>query len=449
MATIRLIPSTYAVSSTSYLSVSNANNMYTNTDSTTYATITNTYSSTSSRYLYLRGFNFDDIPSAAVINSFTVKIKGYESGLTTSNSYAPRLANGTSVISNTTASSNFTTSASTITIPTGALTWENIVDYGSNFTVMVYVRRNSRNTTGYFYCYGAEILVDYTIPDPRTVTTSLNGNGTISPSGTNTYYDGNEIELIITPSDLSDTVTVTRDGVDITSQIVAHGTETSASTVLGTYNLISGSFDSGEYYFEGLEGNGVNASQTTSNYYSSSSSYNAVFTYNLDFSGIPSNAVITRLYCQVNGHAESTSNSSEYMCVQLRSGNTDLSDEINFKNVGTSNTTITLEATTLPTMAQLANLVLQCTLGYYGGAINGATAYIEYEIEGGGITHYSYSFTVNGNTTIAVTIGSTVTIPFRVKQNGAWVNASKVYVKQNGSWVQASKILVKQNGTWN
>ena len=97
MATIRLIPSTYAVSSTSYLSVSNANNMYTNTDSTTYATITNTYSSTSSRYLYLRGFNFDDIPSAAVINSFTVKIKGYESGLTTSTSYAPRLANGSSV----------------------------------------------------------------------------------------------------------------------------------------------------------------------------------------------------------------------------------------------------------------------------------------------------------------------------------------------------------------
>ena len=419
MATIRLIPSTYAVSSTSYLSVSNANNMYTNTDSTTYATITNTYSSTSSRYLYLRGFNFDDIPSAAVINSFTVKIKGYESGLATSNSYAPRIANGTSVISNTTASSNFTTSASTITIPTGALTWENIVDYGSNFTIMVYVRRNSRNTTGYFYCYGAEILVDYTIPDPRTVTTSLNGNGTISPSGTNTYYDGDEIELIITPSDLSDTVTVTRDGVDITSQIVAHGAETSASTVLGTYNLISGSFNSGESYFESLEGNGVNASQTTSNYYSGSSSTHAVFTYDLDFSGIPSNALITMVYCQVNGHAESTSNSSEYMCVQLRSGNTDLSEEINFKNVGTSNTTITLEATTLPTMAQLANLVLQCTLGYYGGAINGATAYIEYEIEGGGITHYSYSFTVNGNTTIAVTIGSTVTIPFRVKQNGA------------------------------
>ena len=42
MATIRLIPSVHAVSSISYLSVANENNMYANTDSTTYATITNT-----------------------------------------------------------------------------------------------------------------------------------------------------------------------------------------------------------------------------------------------------------------------------------------------------------------------------------------------------------------------------------------------------------------------
>ena len=63
MATIRLNPSVHAVSSTSYLSVANENNMYANTDSTTYATITNTNASTSSRYLYLRGFNFNSIPS--------------------------------------------------------------------------------------------------------------------------------------------------------------------------------------------------------------------------------------------------------------------------------------------------------------------------------------------------------------------------------------------------
>ena len=63
MATIRLIPSIHAVSSTSYLNVANENNMYANSDSTTYDTIKNTNASTSSRYLYLRRFNFNSIPS--------------------------------------------------------------------------------------------------------------------------------------------------------------------------------------------------------------------------------------------------------------------------------------------------------------------------------------------------------------------------------------------------
>lgn len=161
--TARLIPSTYAVSGSDYLSVSNPSNMYANTDSTTYATITNTNASTTSRYFYLRGFDFSSIPSGATIKSFTVKIKGYESGLATNTSYAPRLANGTSAIANTTASSNFGTSASIITIPTGSLTWTQIKNYGNNFTILVYVRRDKKNNTGYFYCYGAEINVTYTL----------------------------------------------------------------------------------------------------------------------------------------------------------------------------------------------------------------------------------------------------------------------------------------------
>ena len=214
MATIRLVPSTYAVSSTSYLSVSNASNMYDNTDSTTYATITNTNNSTSSRYLYLRGFNFSSIPSNAIINSFTVKIKGYEKSLSTSTSYAPRLANGTSALSNTTASTNFGTSTKTITIPTGALTWSQIVNYGSNFTIMVYVRRNNRNTTGYFYCYGAEIDVNYTVPICHTI--SISGENT-SPTGSQSVLEG---ESLTVKCYYDEKPTVTDNGTDVSSQLV-------------------------------------------------------------------------------------------------------------------------------------------------------------------------------------------------------------------------------------
>ena len=237
MATIRLIPSTYAVSSTSYLSVSNAANMYANTDSTTYATITNTYASTSSRYLYLRGFNFDDIPSGAVINSFTVKIKGYEGGLSTSTSYAPRLANGTSALSNTTATQNFGTSTKTITIPTGSLTWEQIVNYGSNFTIMVSVRRNSRNTTGYFYCYGAEIEVDYTIPVHHSVTLSNSTSANVTISETNPT-EGDDVIVV---TDTIAGITVTDNGTDVTSQFTQGATETiSKSDLYECYRGASG-----------------------------------------------------------------------------------------------------------------------------------------------------------------------------------------------------------------
>ena len=440
MATIRLVPSTYAVSSSNYLSVSNASNMYTNTDSTTYATITNTYASTSSRYLYLRGFNFDDIPSGAEVTSFTVKIKGYESGLATSTSYAPRLANGTSALSNTTASTNFGTSTKTITIPTGSLTWQQISNtYGSDFTIMVYVRRSSRNTTGYFYCYGAEIDVTYTIPDPRTVTTTLTGNGTIDPSGTQTMYDGDEYNLVVEPTNASDEVTATKNGTSIT--LTKHtGGASEETNVLGDYTLVSGSFNSGASYFEELVGKGHDNTQTTSNYYSSSSGTIAVFTYDVPFEGIPDNATITSLYMLVNGHAESTSNNSEYMCAQLISGSTALSNELNFKSIGTSNSTQTVTANVTPTIAQLENLKVQCRLGYYGGAINGATVYLEYEVSG---VYYTYSTTISGDMTIAVTIGSgSSSKKIFIKLNGAWTQCSKVYLKVNGSWVE------QDSSTW-
>lgn len=436
MATIRLIPSTYAVSSSNYLSVSNASNMYTNTDSTTYATITNTYASTSSRYLYLRGFNFGDIPSGAVIDSFSVKIKGYETSLSTSTSYAPRLANGTSAIANTTASTNFGTSVSTITVPTGALTWQQISDYGSNFTIMVYVRRSNKNTTGYFYCYGAEIDVTYTIPDPRTVTTTLTGNGTIDPSGTQTMYDGDEYNLVVEPTNSSDEVTATKNGTTIT--LTKHtGGASEETNVLGEYTLVSGRFNgSGASYFQGLVGKGHNNTQTTTNYYSGGSGTIAVFTYDVPFEGIPDDATITNLYMLVNGHAESTSNSSEYMCAQLISGSTELSDELNFKSVGTSNSTQTVTANITPTAAQLENLKVQCRLGYYGGAINGATVYLEYEVSG---VYYTYSTTISGDMTIAVTIGSGSSKKIFIKLNGTWTQCSKVYLKVNGSWVEQNE----------
>ena len=449
MATIRLVPSAYTLSSTNYCTVSNQTNMYANTDSTTsgYFRGRSGRSSNSTYYAFLRGFNFDDIPNNATITNFSIKIKAYRSSYqNTGSSYRIRLASSassSSAISNTTVSSDLTTSTSgsILTIPTRSLTWNQIVGYGANFSIEIPLRNSSTSSSNYPYVYifGAEIEVEYTLPDPRTITTTLNGNGTINPNGAQTYYDGDEYNLTITPTNQSDTVTATNNGIDITSQLIPPGSKSGTEEqVLGTYALTSGGFNgSGATYFSGLVGKGYNnASQTTSNYYSSGNGTIAVFTYNMPIE-VPIGATISECYVMVNGHAESTSQSSEYMCAQLYAGSTAISNELNFKSVGTSNSTQTIQATTLPTAAQCADLKLQCRLGYYGGAINGATVFVTYSYS---TDYYTYTYTVSGNATIAVTIGtpSGPTQKIFFKNNGTWVQYSKVYIKQNGTWVEQS-----------
>ena len=407
--------------------------MFTDTSSTTYGTIYNMYQSTSNRYVYLKGFDFSSVPSDAVISSWIVRIKGYYTNGYSSTMY---LCNNTTIQSDSIATS-FNSSANTREFSNGTLTWDQIKAFGTNgadFGIRINCRRSNRNTQATYYIYGAEIEVTYTIPVARTITTTVTGNGTIEPSGSNTYYDGDTFDLIIEPSNSTSAVTATKNGTDITSSLIMHsGGEESA--VLGAYSLKSGGFTgSGATYFQGLVGKGHTASGTTSNYYSSGSSTQAVFQYEIDLN-VPSNATITRLYMMATGHAESTSQSSEYMCVQIKSGNTNLSSQYNFKSAGTSNTTQTIEATTIPTHEQLENLVVECTLGYYGGALSGVTVYCEFTAD----PYYTYSYEVDGDATIAVVIGG-VEEALYYKNNGSWVAANAVYKKVNGNWVLQSNL---------
>lgn len=443
MATVTIVPSSY----TGLSNISNntsypLTNAYTDTSSTTYARF---QTSTSGQYTGVIYYCFDtsDIPSGATINSVTMKAKWSVSSTNNITAVSVQPASGTTLKGS--ANTTRTTTATAYTLTAGTWTRDELDDA----RVYVTFTRSSGGGSRYMYFYGAELTVDYSAGAPATVTSTLTGDGTINPSGATSTTVNSEYTLTITPTNKSDTVTAAKNGTNITSSLVAHYSETSANRVLGTYSLVSGGFNgSGATYFQGIVGNGVDASQTTSNYYSSGSSTQAVFTYDMSFT-LPSNANITRVYCEVNGHAESTSNSSEYMCVQLKSGSTDLSEQINFKEIGTSNTTITLEAETLPTVSQIASMVLECTLGYYGGAINGATCYVEYDIGGGTVDHYTYTYIVDGNATIAVVIGTAETDTLYVKPNGTWVAVAKAYIKTNGVWVEQSDITSVFNNSTN
>ena len=434
MPTIRLTPSTYYLSSTSYLSVSNAANMYENTDNTTYATVTNSRSSTSSYYIYLRGFNFDDIPDAAVVNSFTIKLKARESGVSTSTSYKPYLADGTTAINGS--CDVLTTTATVHTFSGISANWETIKGYGTDFGIRINCRRYSRNTTSYVYIYGAEIEVDYSLPDPKTVTTTLSGDGVISPSGATTTYAGEEFELTITPTNKSDTVTATQDGADITSQLVAHGSESSISATpesYDTYDIQSGS--SYASYCVGHSAESPSSSGTSSNMYSNDIGYAE---YSFDFSGIPSAATIVGIEVRCYGHRESaTIDSSHVSQVVLYRGTTAISDEVDFPS--TSNSTITVTPDTMPTRAQLDNVTVRHNVGYYGGLVLGITFEVTYST-GSGVDHYTYTYTVTGDSTIAVTIGggSVETDTLFIKQSGGWTKVTKAYIKRQGAWVETS-----------
>lgn len=376
---------TNLTASSSYPS-SNGNTSHT---SSTYVQFT---TQTTAGYTYYT-FPVSGIPSNATISSVSciAKIRINNTNRVSNTNiqlYSGTTAKGTSQTFSSTDASN------TVTLNGGTWTISEV----NNARLRFGGTRTSSNNNGYIYFYGATLSVTYTLTGTAyTITATSSIDGITATPATQDVMSGENAEAIIIEgvSDLSD-ICVKDNNVDVTDQLVQHEYESSstASTVLGTYTLVSGSFNgSGATYFQGLAGKGIDNTKTTSNYYSGGSGTIAVFTYNLSFNDIPSNATITRLYLEVNGHAESTSNNNEYMCVQLLNGSTAISSELNFKSIGTSNSTQTIEATTLPTVAQLNNLKVQCRLGYYGGAINGATCYVVYEVPSAGTYYYTYTLT--------------------------------------------------------
>lgn len=426
MATIRLIPSTYAVSSTSYLSVSNASNMYTNTDSTTYATITNTNASTSSRYLYLRGFNFDSIPSDATVNSFTVKIKGYESGLSTSTSYAPRLANGTSALSNTTATSNFGTSTQTITIPTGTLTWNQIANYGSNFTIMVYVRRSNRNTTGYFYCYGAEIEVNYTVPVSYNITVTNNTSTTVSASPTSVLEGDSSV---ITANTINGII-ITDNNTDITNQFIQHsGTNGDYSiTTRGSYGF---ALNGSGYYQSNNSGVDKSCSVSRINF-NLPVSATITFQYinyaeaSYDF-GVFGNidVALTTDYYPAGSNGATISETSYKKACNTSSDNTSSVQTLTYNNVSAGNHFIDVKFSKDDASASNNDsLQFKITITYSQS-----------------VTYYTYTINnITANHIIVVNNGASPSTVIYLKQNGNWIEATAIYKKINGSWVEQSDL---------
>lgn len=325
MTQIRLIPSTHYLSNTNYLSVSNANNMYNNTNNASYATVTNSQNGTTSYYIYLRGFNFSSIPSNAIINSFTIKLKAYENGVSTSTNYRPYLCNGTTQITN--AYSNvLSTNVQTLTFSNGSMTWETLKGYGDNFGIRINCRRSNRNTTSYVYIYGAEIEVDYTIPIYHQITAINNTDlvESIIPEGLTNVLEGDDYSLKIYADTFGD-FTVEDNGVDVTEdlqyEIPQEGTQEFTGIPV-TYDSENSFYDS---IYTGSTSDGLAPSTSTSRicaFVSQTNYAEAKLIYNFDCSSIPQNATITSVTCVAAAACYSNGQYFDTKTLQLYNGNT-------------------------------------------------------------------------------------------------------------------------------
>ena len=426
MPTVRLIPSTYHLSNSTYLSVSNAANMYANTDSTTYATVTNSRTSTTSYYIYLRGFNFDAVPDGAIINSFTVRLKAYESGVSTSSSYVPYLANDTTALNGST--TVITTTASVHTFTGVTADFETISSYGSNFGICINCRRASRNTTSYMYIYGAEIEVTYTIPIYHSVTINNSTSATVTASEANPL-EGTDVTI---RSNTLSGITVKDNNVDVTSQFTEQQDTGASYSVenVGSYGFTLNS--STGYYVSNNKGVDKSASVCR-----------------VDFH-VPVSATITFTFIN---YAEQGYDFGVF-------GNIDTALNNNYYAAGSSGATISDNSYKLACNTSTYNTSSAHTLTYDmtagdhsiwvkfskddGSASNNDTLQFMVSITldepftpG---TYYAYTISnITADHIILVSAGGSTTVMY-FKQNGAWVAASKVYKKINGAWVQQSDL---------
>lgn len=427
MATIRLVPSTYAVSNSSYAKVTNASNMYHNTDNTTYATLQNTRNSTSNTYhVYIRGFNFSSVPSDAIVSSFTIKIKASESYMSTSSSYRPSLYNGTTAISNTTVTSSLSTSVTTLTFPIpSTLTWDTIKGYGANFGIRVPMRRSSTSYSSYVYVYGAEIEVTYTVPVYHSVTITNSTSATVTASDSNPL-EGTDVTIM---SDTISGIMVTDNGTDVTSQFVHH------SGTTGEYSITNrGSYGfalSNGYYVS--QNKGVDKTAAVCR-----------VSFNL-----PVAATVTFTYIN---YAEEAYDFGVF-------GNLDTALSTTYYSAGSSGATITDSSYKLACNSSTYNKSTTQTLTYSNVAAGEHYIDVKYSKDDASAAHndtlqfqvaitynqsvsyYSYSITnIQDDHAIVVSPSGGGGEQLYVKVSGTYRAVSAVYMKVNGSWVQQTNL---------
>ena len=455
MATARLIPSSYATSNSSYATVySGETNMYNNTSHTSnYAQLRGrNRNSTTAYYIFIKGFNFNSIPTNANVSSFKVLIRCYRNSYQrTGNNYRLRLASTTNfnnVIANTTTSTEIDTSVSVIEIPTGNLTWSTLSGYGANFSIVVPLSSTS-SSRPYVYVYGAEIEVTYTtgnvavtgvdIPNTASVevgsTTQL--TATISPSNAtnqNVSWSSGNTSVATVASD--GTITGVSAGTAVITVTTEDGsytdtcTVTVAAAITYTYKLATTMVVGKKYLI--ANGNSGSVRILTNESGGSRQLVGAA-------------ATVSNNKISINS---ATKAKAEFEYVRYTSGNditTTLKSDGKYLFSNSSNGLVMNNPTTLDRFWHYSsdgNKLWLFKSTTTDGWTDTSTEY-KYYLE----LNASNNFTDNHVTSPSIANTSLPAIYIFEEDDGSG-DEPQLYMKNNGTWTGYSKVFKKINGSW-
>ena len=418
MATAKLIPTTVYNGSSSYLTITNSNNMCTDTSSTTYGTVQCTRSSTTSYYVYLRGFDFTLVPSDAIVSNITIKVKGYHSGGNTSTLY---MYSGTSTqISACGSGSAFGTSASVITFSNTTISWDTLKSYGSNLGLRINCRRSSKNNANTIYIYGAEIDVTYTLPVYYDVTISNSSSATVTASESHPL-EGTDVEI---RSDTISGITIKDNGTEVTSQFTQRQDAAQSYSVTNVTTTYGFALNSNNYY------------ESNNKAHASSAAVCRVDIY------VPVSATVT--FSLIN-YAESTYDYGLLSNIDTTLNTNASADTSNVYWNGKNNNSSSVQTVTYSNVTAGEHYIyVKYFKDSYTDSNNDSLQFkiaitLNESFTPG--TYYGYdisSISADHTIVVAVSGGSNPTIYYKV--NGSWVAATAVYKKVSGSWVLQSNL---------
>ena len=439
--TLNFYPTGISVPQSSYSTASNNTNAETDTDSTTYSTISlNTGSGVASYVTYTFNITADDIPDGATISAVSCNIKARISSASYVSTAVAQLYADT-VAKGGTASfrSNTTSPEPTPISNTGSWTVEELRTARIRYTA---TRSSSGSTrSASMNIYGTDLSITYGYNGTAyTITaSSVMPEYTIEPNSEE-LLGGESIDLYIT-GDGSGTVLVMDNSVDVTDQLVQLPLSHSDHLKAFDYtNLSSGLTINTSYPITNAYRDANTTTYARLDLDVSTTGYIELL---FDIPDIPSSATITSITAKAGLRVSSTSRVTNTIC-QLYSGSTAKGNNTTF---ATTTTTIYNLHTGSWTAEEVADLRMR--IGGTGSSstsskyiyLYGADITIDYELSG---ENYSYTIS-NIAADHIVTVGIPTPEQFYIKQNGNWNQVIKIYKKENNIWVEQDLSYLSDN----